>query len=313
VVESWVNDYSGESSTTAPTSAPSSAASTTSGSSASSSPSASSSESSASSTQSSDSSSSSSSSSSGDWSRQAYYNASSGTADGLVFLNHYGGDGSGVFDYVFGNSLSYASPDGTTGAGSPQVLEATTLPSTAEVVVMSNNQCGGEDDDCGYYRPSTVAYHGFDGAEKAFLFQFQMPSVGQVGGSSTYSPVNMPAIWLLNAQIPRTLQYGNASCSCWASGCGEFDIFEVLAPGDSRCKSTLHGNIAGGDSDYFERPVDSPITAALVMYANDIHIQILDDGTDFGDTLDSDTINNIISSTSTQTNSVSLFSLAGSG
>ena len=35
---------------------------------------------------------------SGGWGRQAYYNADVGTADGLVFLNHNGGDKSGVFD-----------------------------------------------------------------------------------------------------------------------------------------------------------------------------------------------------------------------
>jgi hypothetical protein len=35
---------------------------------------------------------------SGNWSLQAYYNATSQTADGLVFLNHNGGQGSGVFD-----------------------------------------------------------------------------------------------------------------------------------------------------------------------------------------------------------------------
>jgi hypothetical protein len=35
---------------------------------------------------------------SGNWVRQAYYNATSQTAAGLVFLNHMGGQGSGVFD-----------------------------------------------------------------------------------------------------------------------------------------------------------------------------------------------------------------------
>lgn len=34
----------------------------------------------------------------GNWGRQAYYNAEQGTANGLVFLNHHGGEGSGVFD-----------------------------------------------------------------------------------------------------------------------------------------------------------------------------------------------------------------------
>ena len=35
---------------------------------------------------------------SGNWGRQAYYDAENQTADGLVFLNHNGGQGSGVFD-----------------------------------------------------------------------------------------------------------------------------------------------------------------------------------------------------------------------
>ncbi len=35
---------------------------------------------------------------SGNWGRQAYYDAANQTADGLVFLNHNGGQGSGVFD-----------------------------------------------------------------------------------------------------------------------------------------------------------------------------------------------------------------------
>jgi hypothetical protein len=35
---------------------------------------------------------------SGNWGRQAYYNATGQTAAGLVFLNHMGGQDSGVFD-----------------------------------------------------------------------------------------------------------------------------------------------------------------------------------------------------------------------
>ena len=34
----------------------------------------------------------------GNWGRQAYYDADAQTADGLVFLNHMGGQGSGTFD-----------------------------------------------------------------------------------------------------------------------------------------------------------------------------------------------------------------------
>lgn len=215
------------------------------------------------------------------WTRQAYYNADNGTAEGVVFLNHYGGSGSGVFDTSFGNSLSYASADGHSGASSPQVLAATTLASSDEIVIMSDKPCGANNGGCGYYRDGTVAYHGFGGANKAFFFEFGMPSDGQTT-ADPYKPVNMPAIWMLNAQIPRTLQYGPAQCSCWTTGCGEFDIFEVLAPGDARCKSTLHSNVKGGSSDYFARPFTGTVQAVLIMTENDMHVEILQNQDNFG-------------------------------
>ena len=84
-------------------------------------------------------------------------------------------------------------------------------------------------------------------------------------GSSAFNG-DMPAIWLENAQIPLTSQYGtNPECSCWTSGCGEFDIFEVLDRGNVRCKSTLHMAPAGGSSDWFMRPTNRTITVAVVL------------------------------------------------
>ena len=241
------------------------------------------------------------------WSRNAYYSADNQTSEGLVFLNHFGGSGSGTFDYSFGNSLSYASSDGQSGASSPQILEDTTLPSSAEVVIMTDRECS--DDDCGYTRPGTVAYHGFDGCQKAFFFEFSMPDSGE-STADIYDPVNMPAIWMLNAQVPRTLQYGNEDCSCWSSGCGEFDMFEVLAPGDSRAKSTLHGNKAGGDSNYFSRPASGTIKVAMILYDDCIHIKVLDNNTEFPSTMDGSVIDDILGSTSMDSSTVSLFSLA---
>lgn len=248
------------------------------------------------------------SSSGGDWGRQAYYSASKGDADGLVFLNHNGGSGSGVFDYSFGNSLSYARADGKGGSSSPEVLDDCELASEDEIIIMTDKECEG--DSCGYSRPGTVAHHGFAGANKAFFFEFQMPDDGQQGVSK-YDPVNMPAIWMLNAQIPRTLQYGNAECSCWTSGCGEFDIFEVLAPGDKRMKSTLHGNNQGGSSDYFDRPCDNTIKAAMVMMDNDIHIKILSDDYEFGSSMDSAAIDDIVGNKGLLEKLTSVFDLSG--
>ena len=323
VVQTWANDWSGEPTSAAQASSATSATSTVTVEYASSFPAAAenyaapssvdtasySASSAAASSSPSSESSGSISSSSGGWGRQAYYDSSSGFANGLTFLNHYGGSGSGVFDYTYGSSLSYASSDGTTGTSEPKVLSDTTLASGDEVVIMSSSKCGDDGVDCGFVRPGTVAYQGFTGSEKAFFFEFGMPDDGQTSASE-YDPVNMPAIWMLNQQIPNTLQYGPAPCSCWTSGCGEFDIFEVLAPGDTRCKSTLHGNVQGGDSDYFARPTSGTIKAALVMYDNNIHIKILDNNTHFGSSMDAGTINDICGSTLTQNKFVSLFPLA---
>ena len=110
------------------------------------------------------------------------------------------------------------------------------------------------------------------------MFEFAMPRDGQGGFEG-----DEPAVWMLNAKIPRTSQYGNAACSCWESGCGEFDIFEALDDGSARMKSTLHDNASGGDSDYFERPTTSTMKVAVVLSSSSstIHIQVLPDSTDF--------------------------------
>lgn len=98
---------------------------------------------------------------------------------------------------------------------------------------------------------------------------------------------DMPAIWMLNAQIPRTLQYGEAACSCWESGCGEFDIMEVLSSGSKYCKSTLHTNTPAGDSDYILRPTDAAMKIAVFFHSptSAIRIQTLPDKYIFGSTI----------------------------
>lgn len=216
----------------------------------------------------------------GYWGRQAYYDADGQIAIGLTFLNNMGGQGSGVFDYVLGNSLSYASADAKSGSASPQILADQTLGDGDEVIIMTDKPC--QNGDCGATRPGGVAYHGFDGAKKVFLLEFDMPVTGTTGFNK-----DMPAVWILNAQIPLTIQYGRPECSCWESGCGEWDIFEVLDAGNMRCKSTVHGNISGGDSNYFDRPADSTVKVAVIFDGDNQagHIIVLDDATSFEETL----------------------------
>ncbi len=134
----------------------------------------------------------------------------------------------------------------------------------------------------------TISVDGFGGDSKLFMMEFSMPRSGKTGFNG-----DMPAIWLLNAQIPLTSQYGtNPKCSCWTSGCGEFDLFEVLDTGNFRCKSTLHMAPAGGSSDYFRRPDTSTIKAAVLFHgANQAaHIKILDNGQNFDESLAADVV-----------------------
>ncbi|KAI9765122.1 MAG: target of Sbf [Geoglossum simile] len=215
--------------------------------------------------------------STGDWLRAGYYNAQSQTLANLTFLNNMGGQGSGVFDTSFGNSLAYASSHCNSGSSSPQILADAVVPSNTEYSIWSGTPCNGN--DCGYSRPGTVPFHGFNGGSKVFLLEFSMPSDSGAGGANG----DMPAIWFLNAQIGRTLQYGKPECSCWTTGCGEFDVFEVLDSGNFRCKSTIHvqQSHSGGDSNYFTRPTGGPIKVAILFDGptNSLSIQTLDSST----------------------------------
>ena len=115
-----------------------------------------------------------------------------------------------------------------------------------------------------------------------------MPSTNKTGFNA-----DMPAIWLMNAQIPLTSQYGeNPDCSCWTSGCGEFDIFEILDSGNFRCKSTLHMAPAGGSSDWFLRPREGSVTAAVVFHGSSevVSIRVLGQGQAFEESLEGSVI-----------------------
>lgn len=246
--------------------------------------------------------------SSGGWVRSSYYN--SGSTDNVVFMNNQGGTaGSGIWSACFGNSISFAASNGVDGAGSPQPLESNNLiDSTHEYMIFSGNQCSGN--DCGFYREGIPAYHGFAGAEKIFVFEFQMP---QATGSSSVYNYDMPAIWLLNAKIPRTLQYGKSDCSCWSTGCGELDLFEVLSAGSDKLTNHLHSGQGaslnsnaggGGTPDYIQRPYDSTMKAAAIFTNSGVDIVVLDDSTTFDSSLASSVVDNWLSTPGSTANLV---------
>ncbi|EZF71263.1 hypothetical protein H105_06529 [Trichophyton soudanense CBS 452.61] len=224
----------------------------------------------------------------GQWGRVAYFNTDTKEAEGLSFLNNDGGWDKGV-DQSFGAALkALGLDDDFFGmSDSPNFPKDPTIPDGKELIVMSDKKC--ENGDCGFTRPGAAAFHGFGGEDKIFLFRLSMPLTG-TRGSSIYDPKDMPALWLLNAKIPLTSQYPmNPGCSCWKSGCGEFDVLEVLAPGDMRCKSTYHTeqSKSGGSSYYFDRPED-PVTVAVVFNGDNgtLYVKVLKAGFDnFPETL----------------------------
>ncbi|KAK9234849.1 putative TOS1-like glycosyl hydrolase-domain-containing protein [Lipomyces kononenkoae] len=242
------------------------------------------------------------SSSSSSWSRFAYYNSEQGSSNGLTFLNNMGGtNGSGTWDSCWGNSLSYSNTDGVTGASESTILGDVLLPSDAEVIIFTDTQCSGS--SCGYYREGIPAYVGFTGDMKLFLLEFGMPTDST--SSSGTGNLDMPAVWFLNGKIPRTQQYG--SCSCWESGCGEFDVFEVLSSGSQYMVPTLHDwqgtnnqYGGGGSSDYFVRPTTGTMKAAVLFDGSSMSISLLqlDPSTEFGDSVSADTISQWLASNS---------------
>lgn len=221
--------------------------------------------------------------SSREWHRIAYYDAEKGESENMTFMGIYGGQGSGKFDKNGKTSLAYLDATGLSGSSYSQVLQDTVIPNGKEISIFSADRC---DDSCGISHADDVALKGFAGANKVFLFRFSMPRdpVPHVPNLN-----DRPALWLLNGRIPRTEQYG--SCSCWQSGCGEIDVFEVLIDQDTKCKSTFQPGI-GGSSDYFARPVDGFVNVAVIFHGltDSIAIRVLHHDFPFPKTLEDATV-----------------------
>ncbi|SCU95147.1 LANO_0E09450g1_1 [Lachancea nothofagi CBS 11611] len=227
------------------------------------------------------------------WNRVSYYTP--GSASNLTFMNHQGGTaGSGTWSSCFGNSISYCAADGVSGASSPQALDQVTLASNSEYMIFSGVDCSDTSSgSCGTYRNDIPAHHGFGGDTKMFVFEFKMPH----DYSSSYNQ-DMPAVWMLNAKIPRTLQYGNSECSCWGTGCGELDLFEILSSGSENLITHLHdgqgnnGNSqgGGGTQDYFQRPTSNSLKAAVIFNGADKTLHVVSVDGDFGSTLSASTV-----------------------
>ncbi|CCC68922.1 hypothetical protein NCAS_0B08380 [Naumovozyma castellii] len=238
-------------------------------------------------------------SSSSDWTRGAYYDASSQTSSNVTFLTKAGKNSP-----CLGNALSYASTNGTGSASAATLLESDNLISSdQEYSIFSNVSCpkSGTGKGCGVYRDDIPAYYGFGGTTKMFLFEFEMPVETQKN-SSSFEYYDMPAIWLLNDHIPRTSQYpNNANCSCWASGCGEFDIFEVMNGTErNHLYSTFHTfqgieDLGTGIQSYgyIPRDTSSTMRGGVIFDSNGNTVTFVSNSTTFDDSLTVSSINSL--------------------
>lgn len=238
----------------------------------------------------------------GDWTLVSSYDGSA--TKNATFLTTAGKDLK-----CLGKALTYAGEDGISAATKATVLKnGTSLKSNQEFVIFTGDKCGNlsTSGDCGVYREGIPAYHGFGGTVKMFLFEFETPTDSD-GSADSVPNFNLPGIWLLNAQIPRTSQYQtNASyvnCLCWRSGCGEFDIFEVMNNTDStKMLTTIHdyqntddieaGRVVPG---YIERQTSGKTTGGMYFDKNGNAVVFILDSVNFTDLVSAATVNKWVS------------------
>ncbi|GMF28451.1 unnamed protein product [Phytophthora fragariaefolia] len=211
----------------------------------------------------------------GTWSRVSSYSRQDGTTDNLVFMNNKNIDYSGLNQH---GPQGYASEDGKDKADEPTVfkgvLDEASDPSKigggpgistgAEINIMTGKKCDGQ---CLGFSGDND-YQGWDGGKKAFVMEVKMPQ-----GSKP----NQPAIWMLNAQVMHSNQYG---CNCRGmgsvGGCGELDIAEVIETNDARDKVTTHyyfydGSVLSPGGDNF---------AARSYDSTTVYVTLIDDSKD---------------------------------
>lgn len=202
------------------------------------------------------------------WSRVSYYK-NGGEADNMVFLNNHNidyagtsspegfaladGTGTATESTPFGGSLAAASNP----YGSSIYAEDKT---GAEVHIMTSKRCGTDVECVGAYDSDGTAFQGWAGTKKLFITKFDMPN----GGAP-----NVPAIWMLNAQVMRSGQY---QCNCRgvgpAGGCGELDIAEVLEKDTTQIATHYYfydGQFNPGNDRFCSRPTDAPTTFVTII------------------------------------------------
>jgi len=198
-------------------------------------------------------------------------------SENLVFLNNLNVDYSGQARW---GPQSFASADGKAmarnrtefkgslaDASDPsQLFGGPGVSTGVEVNVMTRQPC--RNGDCGGRYNGSYNYHGWRGGRKVIVTRVSMPM-------SSAGP-NLPAIWMLNAQVMYTGQY---SCNCRGQGrvggCGELDIAEVIANNnEKKDRVSTHYYFYNGS---VENPPNGDNYAPRPTTRNATYVTIIDD------------------------------------
>jgi len=192
---------------------------------------------------------------------------------------------------IYNAKLNYVTANGQGYSATPETLSDVLLPDNTEVILTTATACGAS--DCGVVLPGSQAHHGWAGVNKMFMFEYSMPLSGLRSTTLTAPNPDMPAIWLLNSKVTNGEQYG---CSCWGTGCGEFDIHEVLQPGDATGYSSMHmgDNYAGTPPNGLARPTGATMKLAVIITDNVAQVQVLPDTQTFDDVIAADVVNSFL-------------------
>ncbi|KAG7383427.1 target of Sbf [Phytophthora pseudosyringae] len=218
----------------------------------------------------------------GTWNRVSSYSRQDGTVDNLTFMNNKNIDYSGQNQH---GPQGYASADGKDKADEPTVFKGELSEASdptkigggpgvqtgAEINIMTGEKCDGQ---CLGFAGDND-YQGWNGGKKAFVTEVKMPK-----GSTP----DQPAIWMLNAQVVHSNQYG---CNCRGmgsvGGCGELDIAEVIETCDARDKVTTHyyfydGSVLspGGDNFASRSYDETTVYVTLIDDSNEGLIKIVE-------------------------------------
>ena len=203
-------------------------------------------------------------------------------------------------------------------------MEDTLIPDNTEVVISSDKPCTGG--DCGATAPysdahrelanlyhswqlSNVSADGFGGKMKMFLAEYSMPYSDKKGPPSwgNKNP-NAPSFWALNSKVVNTQQYGQ--CSCWHSGCGEWDIHEVTVEAANNGSTSLHmgSSYAITAPETIPRPCedDKTMKIAAILTGDTVHVQVLDNGMSFDDVIKGSTVDALVNHNAIKSYNVNL-------